>query len=291
MEGSVCEYPTSQPPRKGLTVSHKLTKFMDSYRKEYEWMWSATGLNLSPTECRIYAYIYGLTESKTARTKGYNGSTRQLSRTLGLSLGATSNALRNLQEEQLIVRQNGVYRTVQQMNDNVQKMNEDVQNMNESVQFMNKSVQNMNPRTPIYINKEKREENNTSCDTIAQTNLSTPSSFNSLFDKLLSAYKAQAGNAAPTAEMLTTCRQLWDDLPEYKQQQLFKAVQNGSWNKSRLEWLISDFKFREPFNYINQVQPTGYSYYFAWHNGARGLYTKQDVDEFHMTNAEHFMDL
>ena len=247
-------------------------------------MWSDSGLNLSPVECRIYAYIYGLTESKTAKTKGYNGSTRQLSRTLGLSLGMTSIVLNSLQDEQLIVRQNGVYMAVQPLNDSVQSVNDNVQPLNES-------VQSLNPRTPIYINKEKREENNTSCDTIAQTNLSNPSSFNSLFDKLLSAYKAQAGNAAPTAEMLTTCRHLWDDLPDYKQQQLLKAVENGSWNKSRLEWLISDFKFREPINYLGKEQPRGYSYFFAVFNGTRGLYTKQDVEEFHMADAKHFMDL
>ena len=264
---------------------------MAVFVKEYDWMWSPSGLNLSPVECRIYAYIYGLTESKIAKTKGYNGSTRQLSRTLGLSLGMTSIVLNSLQDEQLIVRQNGVYKTVQPLNGDVQLMNDSVQSVNDNVQPLNESVQSLNPRTPIYINKEKREENNASCDTIAQTNPSTPSSFDSLFDKLVSAYKAQAGNTAPTAEILATCRNLWAELPDYKQQQLLEAVQSGSWNKSRLDWLISDFKFREPTNYAGKPMPSGYSYYRAVYNGQRGIFSKEDVEAFHMTDAEHFMDL
>lgn len=267
---------------------------MATFVKEYDWMWLASGLNPSPTECRVYAYIYGLTESKNAKVKGYNGSTRQLSRTLGLSLGATSNVLRNLQDEQLIIRQDGVYKTVQQMNESVQKMNEDVQNMNESVQDMNKSVQNMNPHTPIYINKEKREGNNASCDTIAQTNPSTSSSFNksfSLFDELPAVYKTNNANINPSPEILAFSRNLWNNLPDYRQHQLLDAVQKGLWNKDRLDWLIQNFRFREPFNYAGQPMTSGYSYYFADYNGSRGLYTKQDIEEFHMTNLEHFIDL
>lgn len=277
---------------------------MATYVKEYDWMWLASGLNLSPTECRVYAYIYGLTESKSAKVKGYNGSTRQLSRTLGLSLGATSNVLRNLQDEQLIVRQDGVYKTVQQVNESVQNMNEDVQIVNENVQNMNKSVQNMNPHTPIYINKEKREEYNASCDTIAQTNPSNPSSFvkplssnqsaltqPTSFDLLLNAFKSHNANINPSPEILANSRNLWDNLPDYRQHQLLDAVQKGLWNRDRLDWLIQNFKFRDPTNYFGKEQQRGYSYYYADYNGSRGLYTKQDVEAFHMTNAEHFMDL
>ena len=142
-------------------------------------------------------------------------------------------------------------------------------------------------------NKERVRDNikDSACDTIDTPNPSTSSSFDSLFDQLLSAYKAQEGNKTPSADVLTAARNLWDALPDYHQQQLLRAVQSGSWNKPRLDWLISDFNFREPTNYLGKEQPRGYSYYFAWHNGARGLYTQQDVDAFHMSNPEHFMDL
>ncbi len=293
---------------------------MAIYVKEYDWMWLSSGLNLSPAECRVYAYIYGLTESKNAKIKGYNGSVRQLARTLGLSLGMTSTVLRNMQEKQLIILRNGVYRTVQSVNDSVQSSNDSVQSMNNRVQSVNENVQPAPPRTPININKEKVRDNKKviynikdyACDTIDTHNPSTPSSFvkpsvqplssfdqrsvataqpASSFDELLVAYKSQNANVNPSADLLTAARNLWDDLPDYRQQQILDALQAGSWNKPRLDWLISDFKFREPTNYLGKEQPRGYSYYFAWHNGARGLYIKQDVDAFHMSNPEHFMDL
>ena len=84
-------------------------------------------------------------------------------------------------------------------------MNSSVQPLNENVQLLNESVQSLNPHTPIYINKEKREEYNASCDTIAPTNPSTPSSFNkslSLFDELLVAYKSNNANINPSPEIL-----------------------------------------------------------------------------------------
>lgn len=163
-------------------------------------------------------------------------------------------------------------------------------------------------------NKERVRDNiiDSACDTIDTPNPSTPSplvkpsvqplsSFDqrsvataqplSSFDELLVAYKSQNANANPSSDLLTAARNLWDDLPDYRQQQLLDALQAGSWNKPRLDWLISDFNFREPTNYLGKEQPRGYSYYFAWHNGARGLYIKQDVDAFHMSNPEHFMDL
>lgn len=275
---------------------------MAVFVKEYDWMWLSTGLNLSPVECRIYAYIYGLTESKTAKTKGYNGSTRQLSRTLGLSLGMASIALRSLQDEQLIIRKDGVYLTVQPLNEGVQSMNGSVQPLNENVQSMNESVQSLNPRTPINKYKERKEGNTiASCDTIATTIPPTPSSIvkNSdqatqplcPFDQLLAAFKSLNPNVNPSPKVIDAARKLWDNLPDDKQQQILDAVQKGTWNKDNLEWFISDFKFREPFNYLGKKQQTGYSYYFAWHNGERGLYTKQDVDAFQMSNPEHFMDL
>ena len=135
---------------------------MAIFVKEYDWMWLPSGLNLSPAECRVYAYVYGLTESKCGKSKGYTGSVRQLARSLGLSLGTASTVLRSLQEEELISKQNGVYRSVQSVNSNVQSADESVQPLNDSVQSLNENVQILNPHTPIYKEiKEKEEENET----------------------------------------------------------------------------------------------------------------------------------
>ena len=260
-------------------------------------MWLPSGLNLSPAECRVYAYIYGLTESKCAKTKGYNGSVRQLARSLGLSLGTASTVLRDLQEEQLISKQDGVYKSVQSVNSSVQPMNE--------------SVQLLNPRTPIYINNKKREGDDETrhqrcraqdTDTRAQdtddetrhhrcraqdTEISSQPL--SSFDELIKAYRAQNDNATLSADVLATSRSLWGQLDEGKQQQLLQAVEEGKWSKSRLDWTITDYKFREPTNYNGRVLPQGFEFYRADYNGQRGLFTKQDVEAYKMQNTEFFV--
>ena len=286
---------------------------MAIFVKEYDWMWLPPGLNLSPAECRVYAYIYGLTESKCGKSKGYTGSVRQLARSLGLSLGTASTVLRSLQEEELISKQNGVYRSVQSVNSNVQSTNESVQPMNDSVQPMNENVQPMNenvqilnPHTPIYKEiKEKEEENETrhqrcrAQDTDEETRhqrcraLDTDKEKTSQplssFDKLINACKAQNDTIVMSGDILSTSRSLWAQLPECKQQQLLQAVEEGTWNKSRLDWTISDFKFREPTNYNGRPLPQGNEFFRAYYNGQRGLFTRQDVEAFKMQDAEFFI--
>ena len=288
---------------------------MAIFVKEYDWMWLPSGLNLSPAECRVYAYVYGLTESKCGKSKGYTGSVRQLARSLGLSLGTVSTVLRSLQEEELISKQNGVYRSVQSVNSNVQSadesvqpMNGSVQPLNENVQPLNENVQILNPHTPIYKEiKEKEEDKETrhqrcrAQDTddetrhqrcrAHETDKEMTSQPLSSFDKLLSAYKAQNDNIVMSGDILSTSRSLWAQLPECKQQQLLQAVEEGTWNKSRLDWTISDFKFREPTNYNGRPLPLGYEFFRAYYNGQQGLFTRQDVETFKMQDAEFFISV
>ena len=293
---------------------------MAIFVKEYDWMWLPSGLNLSPAECRVYAYVYGLTESKCGKSKGYTGSVRQLARSLGLSLGTASTVLRSLQEEELISKQNGVYRSVQSVNSNVQSADESVQPLNDSVQSLNENVQILNPHTPIYKEiKEKEEENETrhqrcraqdtdeetrhqrcrALDTDVETRhqrcraLDTDKEKTSQplssFDKLINACKAQNDTIVMSGDILSTSRSLWAQLPECKQQQLLQAVEEGTWNKSRLDWTISDFKFREPTNYNGRPLPQGNEFFRAYYNGQRGLFTRQDVEAFKMQDAEFFI--
>lgn len=274
---------------------------MAIFVKEYDWMWLPSGLNLSPAECRVYAYVYGLTESKCGKSKGYTGSVRQLARSLGLSLGTVSTVLRSLQEEELISKQNGVYRSVQSVNSNVQSadesvqpMNGSVQPLNENVQPLNENVQILNPHTPIYKEiKEKEEDKETRHQRCRaqETDKEMTSQPLSSFDKLLSAYKAQNDNIVMSGDILSTSRSLWAQLPECKQQQLLQAVEEGTWNKSRLDWTISDFKFREPTNYNGRPLPLGYEFFRAYYNGQRGLFTRQDVETFKMQDAEFFISV
>ena len=131
------------------------------------------------------------------------------------------------------------------------------------------------------------------CDTIETPALSSPSSFvksvssnQSSFSLLLTAFKSHNCNANPSDDILASARNIWEQLPEYKRSQLLQAINNGSWNKSRLDWLINDFHFREPINYAGQPAPLGVSLYrVPISDNKCAVYTAEDVKEFNIPNA------
>ena len=112
---------------------------MDIYVKEYAWMWQRLGLSLA--ECRVYAYIYGLTNSTKTKQKGYKGSVRALAQMLGIDAGGTSVILRKLTDQGLLMLNNGIYTSVESVNTS-----------DESVNTSDESV-NTSPRTPYKRNK------------------------------------------------------------------------------------------------------------------------------------------
>ena len=114
---------------------------------EYAWMWQRLGLSLA--ECRVFAFIYGLTKSK--KYGGYDGSKRQLAAMLGLSVGSVKLVIDTLIERELIVYEDSKWKSVQPLNGSVQPLNGSVQPLNENVQPLN------SPHTPLYnnINKNK----------------------------------------------------------------------------------------------------------------------------------------
>ena len=95
---------------------------------EYAWMWQRLGLSLA--ECRVFAFIYGLTKSK--KYGGYDGSKRQLAAMLGLSVGSVKLVIDTLIERELIVYEDNKWKSVQPLNENVQPLN--------------------SPHTPLYNN-------------------------------------------------------------------------------------------------------------------------------------------
>ena len=254
-------------------------------------MWLPSGLNLSPAECRVYAYIYGLTESKHSKTKGYNGSVRQLAKDLGLSLGKTSGALKKLQEENRITLTEGIYQSVQIMNDSVHLVNGSVQKMNDNVQSVNESVQSVNSplTTPLYkeIDKEMERDNNIARNTIATQD---PKPFD-LFNEFLSAYSAkreeQAGHTyAPHGDYLQLARELWSNLPAVAQRLLIRDIKSGKWYKGRIDWVISDYKVPKPTNYngspdLNRMAENN-DMVVAIYNDIAGIYTKEDAEDYGM---------
>ena len=121
---------------------------MTLYVKEYEWMWN--DLQLTLAECRIFAYIHGLTHGAKG---GYDGSKRHLAELLGLSTGTVKLVLDTLTEKHLIVYTGSLWKSVQSLNtESVQQSNENVQSLNESVQPSN------SPHTPLYNNINNKKE-------------------------------------------------------------------------------------------------------------------------------------
>lgn len=261
---------------------------MQIFVKEYDWMWSPSGLNLNPSESRVFAYIYGLTESKNTKINGYNGSVRQLAKDLGLSLGTTSSVLRTLQDNQLIVNQQGTLRSVQFPNNNVQFLNDSVQFPNENVHFPNKSVQLLNsPYTPIKeINKEITTTNNT-CDTIA---LQTSKKEDSDFSVFQSAFNNATGNRAEWTNRENACYKIWhEEIPNDKRAQIIRWLNQNDCNQTNPIFFLRGFQMPEPTNYYGKQLPKGIDFYEAIYNGKKGLYTASDVQLYDMQDPQPFI--
>ena len=121
---------------------------MNVYVREYEWMWN--DLQLSLAECRVYAYIHGLTHGAKG---GYDGSKRHLAELLGLPKSTACKALDALTERHLIVYTGSLWQSVQLVDSS------SVPTADESVPLMDKSVPPASsPHTPLYnnINNKKK---------------------------------------------------------------------------------------------------------------------------------------
>ena len=112
---------------------------MKTFVREYSWMWN--DLHLSLAECRVYAYIYGLTHGDIG---GYNGSKRHLAELLGLPQRTALDAMNRLTDKHLIVCADGIWRSEQTPLTSEQLPLKDER-------------QPLSPHTPLYnnINKNK----------------------------------------------------------------------------------------------------------------------------------------
>ena len=167
---------------------------MNLFVREYSWMWN--DLHLSLAECRVYAYIYGLTHGEKG---GYNGSKRHLAELLGLNAGAVKRILDTLEEKHLIVCTDSIWRSVATNN------TESVASDNESVASDNKSVASDNsPHTPLYNNINNKK----------QADMQT------LFEKFFEKFASEYGNRFAATNIL------WDHRSTAAQQALWRAVED-----------------------------------------------------------------
>lgn len=176
---------------------------MKLYVTEYSWMWS--DLHLSLAECRVYAYIYGLTNrEKQGKVQGYYGSKRHLAELLGLNAGAVKRVLDTLKDRHLIVYTDRVWLSVATNNGSVVSDNESVATDNESV------VSDNSPYNPLYNNINNK--NKASMQTVFD-----------LFWKYFSqAMPAEFNNRKAATQMLFEARSI------VAQKALVEAAQEGA---------------------------------------------------------------
>ena len=121
---------------------------MNIFVREYSWMWDR--LNLSLAECRVYAYIYGLTHGAKG---GYDGSKRHLAELLGLPKSTAFDALDTLMEKHLIVCTDGLWQSVRQPDiESGRPADESGRPTDES------GRQPDSPHTPLYIDNNNKKQ-------------------------------------------------------------------------------------------------------------------------------------
>ena len=194
---------------------------MTLYVKEYEWMWN--DLRLSLAECRVYAYIHGLTHGAKG---GYDGSKRGLAKALGLSEACVRDTLNALKEKSLISYTNGLWLSENRATeDNAHSVRtDDAQSVRESANSVR------SPHTPLYNNINNKKEAS------MQTN----------FEKFWFYFKpsAEYNNRRAATQMLFEARS------EVAQKAIIEAAQEGGGchpdDKQNPYFFVQDFPEPQP---------------------------------------------
>ena len=105
------------------------------------------------------------------------------------------------------------------------------------------------------------------------------------FEKLLEAFTLRVGNIKLADSTRDECLRMWSDYPEWKRKMLLKQLQDGTWLKPRLDWLLSDFN-PQPTNYNGRELTKGVTYKTAKWQGSWGTYTLQDIQDFDLVTPE-----
>jgi hypothetical protein len=222
-------------------------------------MWQRLGLSLA--ECRVFAFIYGLTKSK--KYGGYDGSKRQLALLLGLDVSGTKKILDKLIDSNLISYLDGKWVSVE----SVQTSVESVQTNVESVQTNVESVQS--PHTPLYNNI-----NNKNKAAMREINFET---FWDLFNPT-PAYNNRT--AAAKSE--------WDKCSAAKQKAIIHKLQTapGDIVQPNPYFYIIDFPEPTPTNLNGTLQGSemlnANQAKTAFYDGKWGLYSLEDIQLFNL---------
>lgn len=107
---------------------------------------------------------------------------------------------------------------------------------------------------------------------------------------------------APTGDYLrreNACRRLWDTFDLERQREIYRRIRDkrrqGLFVNPNPYFAIDDNKdapqqlhYTEPVNYNGRPLSRSSEYYFADYNGKRGLYKREDVEAYHMSNPQKF---
>ena len=221
---------------------------MTLFVREYSWMWDQ--LKLSLAECRIYAYIYGLSHGEK---KGYNGSKRHLAELLGLPKSTACKSLDTLTEKHLIVYTDGLWQSVPQVD------NSGVHEMDKRVPLVDKSVPLVDsPHTPLYIDNNNKKT----------------SDMKTVFERFFDKFSAEYRNRFAATQVL------WNDRSE--------AAQNAMWDEVKEERDYSVDKnpyffvqnYREPTPEWKTGGETGEDLVQVRYNGAYKICTRATMELF-----------
>ncbi len=258
---------------------------MSVFVKEYDWMWNELGL--SPAECRVYGYIYGLTNAKHSKEKGYKGSVRQLAKDLGLNAGHTSRVLAALIERQHITLTDGVYACV--------ALN------NTSVALSNESVALCNPlNNPLY-NKSQKIDNNIQAKPKAMAMDSSDGLGGTAIDSfslaLFTEYYQLFPYRAKNDRIKQAAQTEFCSLSREKQQLIIDTLRQQIDNDEKLPdtsplMYIRHFDKNapppdgEPVNYNNSSIPEGKFVQPAKYKGQWGMYCLADILKFNLETKQ-----
>ena len=270
---------------------------MSLYVREYDWMWTKLGLSLA--ECRVYAYIYGLSYGENG---GYNGSKRHLAEILGLDAGGVKKIIDVLMEKHLIVYTENIWRSVESVN------TETVESVNESVDSVNESVESVNtPHTPLYnklFKNNKKESSVSRKGANTQTNLIlTKKYFEIDMETLSDALKRKDSmqviwsllNPAPEFQSLyNDFMRYWNKIERDRQLQIWYFLKRKIDTKQPLDpnpFEVLKHCMPYPINYngdsrINSMIKSSTKMVKAYYQGRYGTYELMDARLWHMTRIE-----